>query len=83
MRHSKFQIFQLDDLSSSIAYLWTAVNYALNLTTYWVKLNTMPINSGVECFGVPSDRVYCSKFNYSRILAYVKMPSEFWHENSK
>ncbi len=79
MRHSKFQIFQLEYLSNSIAYLWTEVNFALNLTTYSFKLNTMPINSGVECFGVLSDHVYSTKFNYSRILAYVKMPSEFWH----
>ena len=79
MRHTSFQIFQLDDLSNSFNYLWTTVNYALNLVAYSTKPSIMPIHLGVERPAVTSGNFYRSQINYSRILALLKMPSEFWH----
>ena len=79
MRHTRFQIIQLDYLSNSYNYLWTVVNYALNLVAYSLKPSTMPIYSGVECPAVTSGNFYRLPVYYSRIIALLKMPSEFWH----
>jgi hypothetical protein len=79
MRHSKLQIFKLDNLSNGIAYLWTVVNYVLNLAPYSLKPSAMPIHSDVECIGVTSGNFYRSQINYSRNIAFLKMPSVFWH----
>ena len=79
MRHTRFKIFQLDNLSSGISCRWTVVNYALNLVAYSLKPGTMPIHSGVECPAVTPGNFYRSQINYSRIIALLKMPSEFWH----
>ncbi len=79
MRHFNFQIVGLDDLSNSIADLWTAVSYARNGATYRLNPAAMPIFSGVECFAVPSDHVTDFKMCYSRMLAYLRLPAVFWH----
>jgi len=62
VRHFNFQIFCLDDLSNSIAELWTTVSYARNQAAYWLKPSAMLINSGAECFAVPSGQFYPFKF---------------------
>ncbi len=79
MRQTIFEILQLDDLSSGINYQWAVVNYVLNLVAYWLKLSAMPIHPGVECPAVTSGNFYLSQINYSRIIALLKLPLEFWH----
>ena len=79
MRQFNLKIFCLYDLFNSIINLWTTESYARNQAAYWLKPSAMPINSGVECLGVPSDQFDRFKFSYSRILAFLKMPAIFWH----